>query len=99
MMWITPLPVATSAAVSCDVVHRGLVISNCHCQLGALQASHLQLSCVQVRAHDLNNRDDMVLYRVSQILAYEKLLCRDAKRFLGCCVHSEEVDKDQAIKL
>ncbi len=39
-MWITPLLVATSAAVPCAVVHRDLVISNCHCQLGALQASH-----------------------------------------------------------
>ena len=77
MMWITPLLVATSAAVSCDVVHRDLVISNCHCQLRALQASHLLFSCLQVRAHDLSTRDDMVLQDVCQITACKKLLCSD----------------------
>ena len=56
MMWITPLPVATSAAVSRDVVHRALVLGNRHCQHRALQASHLQLSRLQVRAHDLKQQ-------------------------------------------
>ena len=56
MMWITPSLEATSAAVTCDVVHRDLVLGNRHYPLGALQASHLQLSRFQVRAHDLKQQ-------------------------------------------
>ena len=77
MLWITPLLVVTSAVVPCDVVHRDLVNSNCHCQLGALQAPTSAL-LPQVRAHALSNRADMVLHRVCLNLASEKLFCSGA---------------------
>ena len=56
MMWITPLLVATSAAGTCDVVHRDLVHGNRHYPLGALRASHLRFSRPQVRAQDFKQQ-------------------------------------------
>ena len=85
MMWITPLPVATSAAASCDVVHRDLALATVTVSSEPCRPPTFSSPASKSVLMILSNRDDMVLRRVFQILACEKLLSSDAWCFRGSC--------------